>query len=85
MYLYKVGSVLIKRFHCIRNHDICLITSLSIVFFACRLWALKERVQEARLKSPLFDTHCYTRDLENLLLKIWDRQEKGLPPDHILS
>ena len=33
MYLYKVGSVLIKRFHCIRNHDICLITSLSIVFF----------------------------------------------------
>ena len=57
----------------------------SLFIFACRLFALKERVQEARLKSPLFDTRRYTRDLENLFLKIWDRREKGLPPDHILS
>ena len=52
-------------------------------FFFFRLKSLKARVQEARMSSALFDTRQYTQDLETLFGKIWDRHEKGLPPDHI--
>ena len=50
-----------------------------------RLTALKARVQDARMKAPLFDTKGYTHDLENLYSKMWERYEKRLPVDHILS
>lgn len=53
--------------------------------FSLRLAALKARIRDARMTAPLFDTQRYTRDLEVLLYKMWDRYERGLPPDHIIS
>ena len=47
--------------------------------------ALKARIQEARIKSPLFDAKRYATDMEKLFRKMWDRYEKGLPAEHILS
>ena len=55
----------------------------SKYLFFFRLKNLKGRVQEARMSSALFDTRQYTQNLETLFGKIWDRHEKGLPPDHI--
>lgn len=48
-----------------------------------RLALLKARVQEARMSAPLFDTQQYTKDLETLFIKMWERYEKGLPPDNL--
>ena len=55
------------------------------MFFIYRLKSLKTRVQDARMTAPLFDTKKYTQDLEELYFKVWDRYEKGLPPDHIID
>lgn len=49
----------------------------------CRLMQLKGRILAARMVTPLFDTEKYTHDLEDLYTAMWDRHEKGLPPDHI--
>lgn len=44
---------------------------------------VKDKVWNARLRSPLFNTRQYARDLEGLLIKIWRRHESGLEADHI--
>jgi predicted O-linked N-acetylglucosamine transferase (SPINDLY family) len=41
---------------------------------------LKERLQQARITSPLFDGRRYARDFERLLLRMAARHEAGLPP-----
>lgn len=51
----------------------------------CRLKALKARIQASRMTAPLFNTQLYTQNLERLFYAMWDRHEKGLPPDHITS
>ena len=48
-----------------------------------RLSKLKSRIHSARMTAPLFDTQLYTHNLEGLYKAMWDRYEKGLPPDHI--
>jgi predicted O-linked N-acetylglucosamine transferase (SPINDLY family) len=40
-------------------------------------------VQTQRLESPLFNMTVYTRDMERLLTRIWQRHEAGKQPDHI--
>lgn len=47
------------------------------------LKTLTNRIQDARLTAPLFDTLVYTQGLEILFTKMWQRYEKGLPTDHI--
>lgn len=44
---------------------------------------LKSRILAARTTAPLFDTQLYAHDLEGLYKAMWERYEKGLPPDHI--
>jgi predicted O-linked N-acetylglucosamine transferase (SPINDLY family) len=39
-----------------------------------KLTALRDRLAAARLRSPLFDTHRFTRDLERLYEAIWKQQ-----------
>ncbi|XP_020603999.1 UDP-N-acetylglucosamine--peptide N-acetylglucosaminyltransferase 110 kDa subunit-like, partial [Orbicella faveolata] len=46
---------------------------------------VKDKVWNARLRSPLFNTRQYTHSLEGLLLKVWRRYENGLEPDHVTS
>ncbi|KAI0981546.1 hypothetical protein GJ496_005299 [Pomphorhynchus laevis] len=50
-----------------------------------KLFATRAKVFRARLTTPLFDVARYTKDFENLFFKIWERFEKGLPPDHIVN
>lgn len=44
------------------------------------LQALRVRLTEARMTSPLFDGRRYARDFERLLLRMVARHEAGLPP-----
>jgi predicted O-linked N-acetylglucosamine transferase (SPINDLY family) len=42
--------------------------------------ALRERLVKARDESALFDAPRFARDLEQLLLRMWQRHADGLPP-----
>jgi protein O-GlcNAc transferase len=48
-----------------------------------RLWKLRQRLEDERLRSPLFDTERWVRNLELGLGMAWERHENGLLPDHI--
>ncbi len=47
------------------------------------LKVIKERLAKNRLVKPLFDTPRFTKNLEALYKKMYERHEAGLPPDHI--
>jgi predicted O-linked N-acetylglucosamine transferase (SPINDLY family) len=44
---------------------------------------IRNRLNRHRLQSRLFDIHSYTRDMEKLLQRIYQRQRQGLAPDHL--
>jgi len=44
---------------------------------------LKQRVQNQRRSSALFDTVRFARNLEQAFIAIWKRHTSGLPPDHV--
>ena len=48
-----------------------------------RCQALRHRLQQNRLTTPLFDTPAFTRHLEAAYTAIYDRHHAGLAPDHI--
>ena len=47
------------------------------------LKAIRAKVWNARIESPLFDFKQYAQGLEKLFYKMWDRFSRGLAPDHI--
>jgi predicted O-linked N-acetylglucosamine transferase (SPINDLY family) len=48
-----------------------------------RLAAVRTRIQDNRLSSPLFDTRRFARNLEAAYTAIHARYQAGEPPDHI--
>jgi predicted O-linked N-acetylglucosamine transferase (SPINDLY family) len=48
-----------------------------------RLAEIRRKIQENRGTSPLFDTPRFARNLEAAYLAVHERQQAGLPPDHI--
>ena len=46
---------------------------------------LKAQLDEQRLTLPLFDTARYVQDYEALLTRMFDRQQAGLAPTHLLA
>jgi len=46
-----------------------------------RLAALKAKLETNRETAPLFDTARYTRDLETAFVTIWERHQRGEPPE----
>jgi predicted O-linked N-acetylglucosamine transferase (SPINDLY family) len=49
------------------------------------LQGLKQHLGHQRMGLPLFDTDRYARDYEALLQRMFDRQQAGLAPDHLLA
>ena len=47
------------------------------------LRSVRAQVFRYRLTSPLFNNRLYTKNLERLFLKMWERHSRGLRPDHI--
>jgi predicted O-linked N-acetylglucosamine transferase (SPINDLY family) len=48
-----------------------------------RLLQVRQRLENNRLTTPLFDTRSFTRDLESAYRAAYDRYQSGLPPEHI--
>jgi predicted O-linked N-acetylglucosamine transferase (SPINDLY family) len=48
-----------------------------------RLAAVKQKLANQRLTTPLFDTPLFVRDFESALTHICERDQAGLPPDHV--
>jgi len=49
------------------------------------LQGLKQHLDSQRMSLPLFDSDQYARDYEALLQRMFDREQAGLPPDHLLA
>ena len=47
------------------------------------LAGLKQHLESQRMSLPLFDSDAYVRDYEALLMRMFERAEKGLPPEHL--
>jgi predicted O-linked N-acetylglucosamine transferase (SPINDLY family) len=47
------------------------------------LAAVRTKIEDNRLTSPLFDTSRFARNLEAAYTAIYDRYQAGLPPDHM--
>jgi predicted O-linked N-acetylglucosamine transferase (SPINDLY family) len=47
------------------------------------LGGLKQHLESQRMSLPLFDSDAYVRDYEALLVRMFERAEKGLSPDHL--
>ncbi|HEY2247388.1 MAG TPA: tetratricopeptide repeat protein [Bradyrhizobium sp.] len=48
-----------------------------------RLAAIRDRLVQNRLTTPLFDTRLFTRHMEAAFVAMHRRHQAGLPPDHI--
>ena len=48
-----------------------------------KLFLIKQRLMENRLKYPLFDTKLFTKHLESAYQRMWERHRMNLKPDHL--
>jgi predicted O-linked N-acetylglucosamine transferase (SPINDLY family) len=46
--------------------------------------AIKQKLADNRLTTPLFDTRLFTTHIEAAYAAMIERHERGLPPDHIV-
>lgn len=47
------------------------------------LAAIKYKLGENRLTTPLFDTKLFTKHIEAAYIMMYERHQAGLAPDHI--
>jgi predicted O-linked N-acetylglucosamine transferase (SPINDLY family) len=50
-----------------------------------KLKEIKNKLAQNKYSMPLFDTETFTRNLELALIKVFERNELGLAPEHIYS
>jgi predicted O-linked N-acetylglucosamine transferase (SPINDLY family) len=48
-----------------------------------KLQIIREKLNEYRQKSPLFNTPLMTKNIENLFTQMYERYQNGLSPDHL--
>jgi predicted O-linked N-acetylglucosamine transferase (SPINDLY family) len=48
-----------------------------------KLKAIKDKLERNRLTTALFDTPRFTKHIEAAYIKMYERYQAGLPPDHI--
>ena len=48
-----------------------------------KLAAIKHKLAENRLTTPLFDTQLFTKHIEAAYTAMYERYQADLPPDHI--
>jgi predicted O-linked N-acetylglucosamine transferase (SPINDLY family) len=57
--------------------------AIGLAADAPRLTAIRSRLAAARQTAPLFDTAAFTRNLEALYRRMYERSRSGLPPQHL--
>jgi len=58
-------------------------TAVALAVDAQRLAGIKRRLADNRLTAPLFDAKLFARHLEQTYQQMYERYQRGLPPDHI--
>jgi len=48
-----------------------------------RLKAIRQKLQDNRLTTPLFDTELFTKHIEDAYTQMFERYQADLPPEHI--
>jgi predicted O-linked N-acetylglucosamine transferase (SPINDLY family) len=48
-----------------------------------RLKAIKQKLKKNCLSSPLFNSQLFTKNIEKAYIKMYERNQQNLPPDHI--
>ena len=48
-----------------------------------KLKIIKKELENNRLTMPLFDSHLFTKNIEKAYIKMYERNQQNLPPDHI--
>ena len=48
-----------------------------------KLNMIKSELENNRLTMPLFDSHLFTKNIEKAYIKMYERNQQNLPPDHI--
>ena len=57
--------------------------ALELAINRDKLFLIKQRLVENRLKYPLFDTKLFTKHIESAYQKMWERHRMNLKPDHL--
>jgi predicted O-linked N-acetylglucosamine transferase (SPINDLY family) len=57
--------------------------AIELATSADKLASIKQKLMSNRLATPLFDTELLTRHIETAYAAIYERNQAGLPPDHI--
>lgn len=57
--------------------------AMALLAEPAELRAAQQHLRTRRLQLPLFDSRRYSRDFEALLLRMWQRHEAGVAPDHL--
>jgi len=57
--------------------------AIELAMHPDKLAGIKSKLAANRLASPLFDTARFTRHIERAYEAIHERQQSGLPPEHI--
>ncbi len=58
-------------------------TALELATDPAKLAAIRDKLAQNRLSTPLFDTESFTRNIESAYEAMHKRHLAGLPPDHI--
>ena len=58
--------------------------ALDLAMHPEKLAAIKHKLAENRLATPLFDTKLFTRHIEVAYTMMYERHQAGLAPDHIV-
>jgi predicted O-linked N-acetylglucosamine transferase (SPINDLY family) len=59
-------------------------TAIDLAMHPEKLAVIKAKLAENRLTTPLFDTKLFTKHIEAAFTAMYERQQAGLPPDHII-
>jgi predicted O-linked N-acetylglucosamine transferase (SPINDLY family) len=58
-------------------------TAIELATNPEKLNAIKDKLEQNRLTTALFDTTHFTKNIEAAYIKIYERYQADLPPDHI--
>ena len=65
------------------SHEEYRALALELAKNPARLSAIKQQLEKNISTHPLFDTKLFTRNIEDIFIQMWERNQQYLPPDHI--
>lgn len=69
----------------VANEEAYVARAIALANDRAALGALQRHLEDGRMALPLFDSERYTRAFEALLMRMHERDQAGLPPDHLAA